>query len=333
MAQSGTQTQLGKAFEYACVQALYSRYSYFTPTGLVPSPQLEIAQHFFESLGEKQRDLMDAAQAAVRIIDQLEPKLHYADDSSALLLALQPDAAGVKGDVRDVICYRESINWQVGISCKHNNHAVKHSRLSDSIDFGRDWFGYSCSANYFSKVVPLFTELREKRDSSKLAGKPKKWDSIPDKSERYYIPVLQAFMEELIYLNTQYPDIPEKLVRYLLGVHDFYKVITEDTNRLTRIEAININGTLQAPSHKVRSITRSSILRMPTEFYHIDFKKTAHGKSDNTIALVCDNGWEISMRLHNASSRVEPSLKFDVQLISLPNSLYSQVEPWDMRRF
>lgn len=36
------------------------------------------------------------------------------------------------------------------------------------------------------------------------------------------------------------------------------------------------------------------------------------------------------MRIHNASSRVEPSLKFDVQLVSFPSSLFTQTEPWDM---
>lgn len=35
------------------------------------------------------------------------------------------------------------------------------------------------------------------------------------------------------------------------------------------------------------------------------------------------------MRIHNASSRVEPSLKFDVQLISFPSSVYAQVESWE----
>ena len=64
---------------------------------------------------------------------------------------------------------------------------------------------------------------------------------------------------------------------------------------------------------------------MPTQFYHIDFKSG----SDNTVEVVCDEGWQISMRIHNASSRVEPSLKFDVQLISFPSSVYAQVEPWE----
>ena len=31
-----------------------------------------------------------------------------------------------------------------------------------------------------------------------------------------------------------------------------------------------------------------------------------------------DNGWQFSFRIHNASTFVEPSLKFDIQLIGIP---------------
>ena len=51
--------------------------------------------------------------------------------------------------------------------------------------------------------------------------------------------------------------------------------------------------------------------------------------SDNKVTIVCDEGWTLTMRIHNASSKIEPSLKFDVQLISVPNSIHIQVEPWD----
>ncbi len=64
---------------------------------------------------------------------------------------------------------------------------------------------------------------------------------------------------------------------------------------------------------------------MPTQFYHIGFKPG----SDNTIEVVCDEGWQISMRIESASSKVEPSLKFDVNLISLPSSVHTQIEPWE----
>lgn len=34
------------------------------------------------------------------------------------------------------------------------------------------------------------------------------------------------------------------------------------------------------------------------------------------------------MRIHNASSKIEPSLKFDVQLMAMPSSILTQIEPW-----
>lgn len=101
-------------------------------------------------------------------------------------------------------------------------------------------------------------------------------------------------------------------------------MITDDKKRTTRVEAINIAGTLNRPSERHKSIVEITKLKLPSRFYHIDFKPA----SDNTIEVVCDEGWTVSMRIHNASSKVEPSLKFDVNLISLPTSIHAQVEPW-----
>ena len=111
----------------------------------------------------------------------------------------------------------------------------------------------------------------------------------------------------------------------LIGGTYAWLTITLTGTRTTRIEAINISGTLNQSSGGERSIAKVPILKMPTKFYHIGFKEG----SDNTIEVVCDEGWQISMRIHNASSRVEPSLKFDVQLVSFPSSVYTQTEPWD----
>ncbi|MBQ7367610.1 MAG: HaeIII family restriction endonuclease [Spirochaetaceae bacterium] len=38
--------------------------------------------------------------------------------------------------------------------------------------------------------------------------------------------------------------------------------------------------------------------------------------------------WALSLRIHNASGWVEPSLKFDIQLIGVPNNLSSQIKSW-----
>ncbi len=37
------------------------------------------------------------------------------------------------------------------------------------------------------------------------------------------------------------------------------------------------------------------------------------------MILTFDNGWQLSFRIHNAESRVIPSLKFDVQIIGSPD--------------
>ncbi len=323
---TGIQTKNGKAFEYACVVSLYDTLKTFGGVEIEESPQLNTARELYGDIDPDMRNALDkAAKAAVRIINRLEPKLWNPDGDEPLYLSIQPDSAGIKGDVRDVICLRKQSGWEIGFSCKHNHHAVKHSRLSDTIDFGKEWVGVPCSEEYFNAVVPLFAELREFRDESKAKDNPMLWEEIEDKSEHYYKPILKAFMRELQNIADNNDNVPEKLIHYLLGKNDFYKVITDDKNRTTRVEAINITGTLNADSGEDKPITRVPLLKMPTKFYHIDFKIG----SDNTVEVVCDEGWQISMRIHNASSRVEPSLKFDVQLISFPSSVYAQVEPWD----
>jgi hypothetical protein len=324
---NGIQTANGKAFEYACVLAIYNELSHLQKIEIEDSPQLKTACILYDSMDDEMKNTLDkAALAAVRVIRRLEPQIKEANGNEPLYLSLQPDAVGILGDVRDVLCVRLQNGWQIGLSCKHNHHAVKHSRLSDTIDFGKEWLGVPCSTEYFDKVIPVFSQLRKYRDDSKKMGKPMLWDEIENKATKYYLPILQAFMEELQRIDSEHKGkIPEELIRYLIGRYDFYKVITDDRNRTTRIESINIAGTLNANSGKEKPIARVPILKMPTQFYHIGLKPN----SDNTIEVVCDEGWQISMRIHNASSKVEPSLKFDIQLVSFPTTIFTQTEPWD----
>lgn len=320
-----TQTENGKAFEYACLFTLSNILQTFGDVVVDDSPQLKTAKNFFENLSDNEKsNLLLAANAATRVIIQLEPQLNNPQNNLPLYVSIQTDAQGIAGDVRDVVCIRKQNNWQIGLSCKHNHHAVKHSRLSDTIDFGKEWFDIPCSQQYFDEVVPLFHELRKIRDTSKNTS-PALWSDIDNKSDKYYKPILRSFLNELNRLAESHPDVPSRLINYLLGKYDFYKVITDDKHRTTRVEAINIAGSLNQPAGTAKSIVRVEKLKLPSRFYHMDFKPG----SDNTIEVVCDEGWTISMRIHNASSRVEPSLKFDVQLISLPSSIHAQIEPWD----
>ena len=321
----GIQTANGKAFEYACLLALHNALQASEDVAIEISPQLRTAEEKYNAMSEASRlELLRAADAAARVSIRLEPQLQYPQNNIPLYLSIQTDAHGIAGDVRDVLCIRRQNGWQIGLSCKHNHHAVKHSRLSDTIDFGKEWFGIPCSNQYFSQVAPLFSALRRMRDDARERGADALWADIPNKADRYYKPVLQAFLDELNRLAAKHPEVPSAMVRYLIGRYDFYKVITDDRHETTRVEAINIAGTLNRSSAEHRSIVDVPRLRLPTRFYFMGFKPN----SDNTVEVVCDEGWTISMRIHNASSRIEPSLKFDVNLISLPSSIHAQVEPW-----
>lgn len=318
------QTENGKAFEYACAYAILEKYQKRLAVTMDDSPQMETARRFYAYLDALHKaNYLKAARAAVKIIDRLEPRL--SSDASPLILKLQTDSKGIHGDVRDVLCVRDN-TWEIGLSCKHNHEAVKHSRLSDKIDFGKDWFGKGCSDQYFQEVSDVFLPLRKMRDDSKASGSPALWSSIPDKEDRCYVPVLEAFMKELKRLDQEYPgEIPGKLIRYLIGTNDFYKVIMNDQRRYTQIESVNINGTLNRSNGTKKALIDVPVMKLPSKFYEVGFKDG----QKNTIVVVCDQGWNISMRIHNASSKIEPSLKFDVQLMAMPSSVLRQIEPWD----
>ncbi|MDR7855007.1 HaeIII family restriction endonuclease [Tissierella sp.] len=314
------QTGNGKAFEYACLQSLDNALGGTQQVVVEQNSALAVAMERYNGATEEMRNSMDlGADAATRVILRLEPQLTTPQNNVPLYLSIQEDSRGQQGDVRDVLCIRRQNEWEIGLSCKHNHTAVKHSRLSRTINFGDSWFGISCSQSYFDEINPIFDELQELREQGEL------WRNVEDKEERFYVPVLEAFIRELGRLNHDNPGlIPERLLQYLLGRNDFYKVITLDRRRVTQVQAFNLYGTLNRNSGRERSIVNVPQLNMPTRFFDISFKPN----SRNTIIVTCDNGWTVSMRIHNASSRVEPSLKFDVQLTGVPPTLHSHHEAW-----
>ena len=316
----GTQTQKGKAFEYACLQSLYNTLNENQEVLIEENSALNVAKKYFNNLDLRTCIKMNkGANAAVSIILQVEPQLQNPFDNKPLILSIQEDSKGITGDVRDILCIRRQNNWEIGLSCKHNHTAIKHSRLSDVNDFGESWFSIPCSKQYFDDIIPIFSELRKMKKHGIY------WRDIKDKEKKYYIPILQAFINELNRLDvSKSENIPESLLKYLLGNYDFYKIITIDSKKTTQVQCFNINGTLNRNAGKVKPLIKIPKLPMPYRIFDISFKPN----SNNTIIITLDNGWTISMRIHNASSLIEPSLKFDAQLTGVPPVLYSHFQAW-----
>lgn len=316
----GGQVEYGKAFEYACIKSLSRVLKEEQQVYTVSNSAIEVASKFYENFDPEIQSRLDkAADAATRVLLNMEPMLLYKDTDKPLVLKIQEDAKGKEGDVRDIVASREGSEWEIGISCKHNHAAVKHSRLSDKIDFGKVWFSIPCSQIYFNEIRPIFEELRE------LKLKGMNWNDIDKKEERYYKPILNSFIDELRRLETSNPGvIPERLLKYLLGRNDFYKVIADDSQRATVVQAFSMEGMLNKSAGKTKSLHVPQV-NMPSKIYDISFKEG----SNTTINIVYDKGWSISMRIHNASSKVEPSLKFDIGLVGVPQALASVIEHWN----
>lgn len=309
----------GRAYEYAWINILHRALSKIRSTQIVNNSSLEANKRAWAAMDKGTQQLFEiSANAAVDTILELEPLMGEKDDGE-LLLELQKDGAGIFGDVRDIVMKRTDMKWEIGLSIKHNHEAVKHSRLSHGLDFGKEWFGIPCTLQYWSDVHPIFERLKNEK------AKGKKWSELPDKEEGVYIPLLIAFMDEINRAYSENASMPERMVEYLIGTRDYYKIVSHDKKRMTLIHTFNMHGTLNQPGKTGISAISVPVVELPTELIAIKFKKG----SNNTVEMYLNNGWQLSFRIHNASTRVEPSLKFDVQFIGTPVSILNIECKWN----
>lgn len=310
------QMKMGKSFEYALLTQFEEKLKSKTNLEVIKNPAFKLAKQCFENVSTtEQSKYVLSASFAVNFLMDIEPRL--ANDigkKDVLQLEILSDHHGKSGDVRDVLAIRLTQKWEIGVSAKNNHHAVKHSRLSGDIDFGEKWLGVKTSKEYFNAVTPLFNKLAKIRKES---GAKKKWSELGDYHSSIYIPILKAFIKELKNLyKKDSKKVASNLVAYLVGNRDFYKVIKGKNN--VEIIAYNINGTLNLPFKKILPRYETPKVPLPTEIVDINFKSG----SDTTAIVTMNNDWTLSFRIHNASSRVEPSLKFDINLLKSPKKLF-----------
>ncbi len=301
----------GRAYEFACLNALNDEIKKLRPVKIETTGGYDAAKRAWNAIDNSLQVVMEeSALAAVETLFELEP-LIVEDGDDELVLKIQQDSRGEEGDVRDILMVRRNIEWEIGLSLKHNHFAVKHSRLSRSLDFGDKWFGVPCSKKYWEDIKPIFDYLVEEK------FKGTNWSELPAKEVDVYIPLLTAFMNEVRRSNENDDSIPRKMVEYLLGEFDFYKVVGIDNKRITQIQTFNLHGTLNQSSKKEMPKIKIPIASLPSRIVSLEFKPN----STNTIELYMDGGWQFSFRIHNASTKVEPSLKFDVQILGIPTAI------------
>lgn len=304
----------GRAYEFSYLISLYEEISKVRSVKIETNSSYYAAERAWNTLSESEKTMYKISSlTGVNTLFELEP-LILDDGNDELELKIQSDEHGERGDVRDVLIIRRGIEWEIGLSVKHNHFAVKHSRLSKKIDFGKKWYGIACSNQYWLDIKPIFDYLDEEKK------KGTKWRDLLSKEDDVYVPLLNAFKEELERQNLLFnKEIPRLMVEYLLGEFDFYKVIGIDNKEITRIQSFNLRGTLNKQGKHHKRNIELPLSSLPTRIVSLDYKPG----SKNTLELYLDGGWQFSFRIHNASTKVEPSLKFDIQIIGMPVTIIS----------
>lgn len=310
------QMTTGKSFEYALLVQFEEKLKDKTNLEVIRNSAFEVAKSCFDSEPDTARsEYLLSASFAVNFLMDIEPRLsNDIGKEDILQLEILSDHHGKSGDVRDVLAIRLLQKWEIGVSAKNNHKAVKHSRLSSNIDFGEKWLGMKVSKEYFDTVTPIFNNLENIRKES---GAKKKWSELGDYHSTVYVPILAAFVKELKNLYKKDPEkVASNLVAYLVGNKDFYKVIKGKNS--VEVHAYNMNGTLNLPFENILPKYKTPRVPLPTKIVDIDMKVN----SSTTAIVKMDNDWTLSFRIHNASSRVESSLKFDINLLKSPEKLF-----------
>lgn len=309
----------GRAYEYIWMQTLYKQLSKLNAVEIIKNSSLAANEKAWMGMDDETQEIfMISANAAVNTVMELEPLL-CEDSMSSLVLESQKDEAGKRGDVRDIVIRRDDIGWEIGLSIKHNHDAIKHSRLSHKLDFGKAWFGRPCSREYWDAAGEIFDRLKDAKKQEM------KWAEIDNKGQNIYVPLLRAFVDEINRAYTEDKDLPRKIVEYLIGTEDYYKIVSRDRKRVTFIHTFNLRGTLNKKSKAKASATTVPVVQLPTRLIALEFKPD----SKNTVEMYLDNGWQLSFRIHSAKGKVEPSLKFDVQFIGMPVTVLNIECKWN----
>ena len=205
-----------------------------------------------------------------------------------------PDSEGVNGDPTDIRITLNESGQQINLSAKHNNKSLKHPRVAPFVEhlgFSSDYIEAKLYRQMVKDVSNNFYDEANKLKPDCL--KFKELLSInPDfVNDHLYEPITSYIVNNLGFSDDS--NVTNKLFKYLTGLNvDYYQV-------LVNAKTVHVYAYENIPN--------------PTTF-----RSKMIDRSNFIIGF--DNGWEMNLRIHTASSGITGcnksscSLKFDVTL-------------------
>ncbi len=298
---NNAENEVGRAFEYVTIQELMknisSRGLVLKLTQRAIDSNIRDKKHFDNLDKDVQNNLEKGSRAFLKWIESQ----NWLNSKTEIELDRLPDTAGVEGDPTDIrLTLKDTRNSKEirNISIKHHHSALKHPRLPRLPD--------QCGV----KDEQLKKEFNEDMDkiweefsikAKNLDPKATKFSQLKEKDSEFinkniYEPLLKRvclFLNE----NANNSINAKSFFSFLTGSFNFYTIKNEE-------DKILIKYFIDIKSPK-------------------SFEITYPYKSITTFLMEFDNGWNLSLRLHTASSsfirsgRLNQSTKFDVQSLNL----------------
>lgn len=250
-------------------------------------------KHFDNILKELQNNFIKCGLAIVSWMKNQ----NWFTNATKILVDRLPDSEGVEGivtDIRLIIKYMNGAESTKEISLKHNHDALKHPRLPRLPD-QCGISDLSLKEDYIKKHDIIWDEFfikakNLKKDSTKFSEVKAIDDNIID---NYLYEPLINLVKDFLLTNANNKRNATKFFQFLTSHINFY-VIKNETDQIVIKYFIDITP--------------------PSSFtitYPFNGKKT-------TCLIKFDNKWDVTMRLHTASSeyyrngKINKSTKFDV---------------------
>ncbi|MBD2057801.1 HaeIII family restriction endonuclease [Oculatella sp. FACHB-28] len=218
----------------------------------------------------------------------LEPQFHVSKQAPITIDRL-PDQN--QTDVTDI---RITLPGDtVNLSIKHNHAALRHQRPSTTPIH----CGYPRNSLEMQQFKQQYQEIT--RSFMLQTGQAEFFADLPYPliEQSLYTPVCDLVAQ---FINAHSHVCTSNLFEYLVGSKDYYKIIVDTHTQKLKIHHF---ASIQAPTSLTAIVNRQY------------------------VELTLNNGWQIAMRLHTASSRLKksPSLKFDTKALTslLPGTIVS----------
>lgn len=278
--------QMGRALEYAIVNYFINNKMGIVQVGATMHDQVR-EKPKFEGLDSITQNRYE--RSAQEIFDWTDKEWSIRNADTTTIERL-PDSAAKKGDVTDI---RLVIDGEThNLSIKHNHTALKHQRpaaLPQQCGFARKSKEDVEYRNRYKELTEEFAESVADDFPGNTTFKEVKENDDDYINKNLYAPVCKLntkFLTENCVNNQHAQDF----FSFLVGMTDYYKIIVYSNH----IEIMEFAEMPPVKNLYAEHVSDSNI--------HIDFL----------------NGWEISMRLHTASSSIEGvSLKFDTQPLNI----------------